>query len=121
MVYGTWCMVYGIWCMVYGIWYMVFFYYFYFTVCVVLCMVFLARYRMISCLVHVYSIFCIYASIIVITIYTLYPMLDDGVQFVGQSMGLVRDVPSVDELVQKIIMDAQDRLQVVETKLGTRV
>lgn len=31
---------------------------------------------------------------------------DDGVQFIGQSQGLIRDIPSVDELVQRVIRDA---------------
>jgi enoyl-[acyl-carrier protein] reductase II len=32
--------------------------------------------------------------------------LDGGVQFVGQSQGLIRDVPSVEEMVQRIIVEA---------------
>ena len=33
---------------------------------------------------------------------------DEGVQFVGQSQGLIRDIPTVDELVQRVISDAID-------------
>lgn len=32
--------------------------------------------------------------------------LEEGVQFIGQSQGLINDVPSVDELTQRIIRDA---------------
>lgn len=31
---------------------------------------------------------------------------DKGVQFIGQAMGLIEDIPSVDELVQRVIHDA---------------
>ena len=31
---------------------------------------------------------------------------DDGVQFIGQSQGLINDIPSVHELVQRIINEA---------------
>lgn len=31
---------------------------------------------------------------------------DEGVQFIGQSQGLIEDIPAVDELVQRIILEA---------------
>lgn len=34
----------------------------------------------------------------------------EGVQFIGQSQGLIGDIPSVDELVQRIILEAVDAL-----------
>ncbi len=32
----------------------------------------------------------------------------EGVQFIGQSQGLIGDIPTVNELVQRIICEAQD-------------
>ena len=34
--------------------------------------------------------------------------LENGVQFIGQSQGLIHDSPSVDELIQRIVRDAQE-------------
>jgi enoyl-[acyl-carrier protein] reductase II len=31
-----------------------------------------------------------------------------GVQFIGQSQGMIRDIPTVDELVQRIITEARE-------------
>ena len=31
-----------------------------------------------------------------------------GVQFIGQSQGLIHDVPTVDELIQRIMQEAHD-------------
>ena len=33
---------------------------------------------------------------------------DTGVQFIGQSVGLIKDIPTVDELVKRIMMDASN-------------
>ena len=32
----------------------------------------------------------------------------NGVQFIGQSQGLIEDIPTVDELVQRIMQEAAD-------------
>ena len=34
--------------------------------------------------------------------------LDEGVQFIGQSHGMIHDIPMVDDLVQRIIMEAKE-------------
>ena len=31
---------------------------------------------------------------------------DEGVQFIGQSQGLIGDIPAVDDLVQRIVLEA---------------
>ena len=33
---------------------------------------------------------------------------EEGVQFIGQSQGLIKDIPTVDDLVQRIISEAMD-------------
>ena len=33
---------------------------------------------------------------------------EEGVQFIGQSLGLIKDIPTVDDLVQRIISEAKD-------------
>ena len=33
---------------------------------------------------------------------------EEGVQFIGQSQGLIEDIPTCDELVQRIISEAMD-------------
>ena len=44
--------------------------------------------------------------------------LDQGVQFVGQSQGLIEDIPSVDELVQRMVAEAIAQHEAVGAKLG---
>jgi enoyl-[acyl-carrier protein] reductase II len=34
--------------------------------------------------------------------------LDHGVQFIGQSMGMINDIPSVDEIVQRVVDEARE-------------
>jgi enoyl-[acyl-carrier protein] reductase II len=34
--------------------------------------------------------------------------LKDGVQFIGQSQGMINDIPSVEEIVQRVIKEARD-------------
>lgn len=34
--------------------------------------------------------------------------LKDGVQFIGQSQGMINDIPSVDEIVQRVVRDAHE-------------
>jgi len=34
--------------------------------------------------------------------------IEEGVQFIGQSQGLIGDIPKVDDLVQRIICEAMD-------------
>lgn len=46
--------------------------------------------------------------------------LEYGVQFIGQSQGLINDIPSVDELVQRIVMEAITQHEMVGQKLGVR-
>lgn len=46
--------------------------------------------------------------------------LDQGVQFIGQSQGLIRDVPTVDELVQRCIQEAYDTHHKVGHKWETK-
>ena len=36
--------------------------------------------------------------------------LDKGVQFVGQSMGLIEDIPTVQQLVDRVVLEAKDSL-----------
>jgi enoyl-[acyl-carrier protein] reductase II len=44
---------------------------------------------------------------------------DEGVQFIGQSQGLIQDIPSVDELVQRIMLEAiETSSQTFETFSG---
>jgi enoyl-[acyl-carrier protein] reductase II len=38
---------------------------------------------------------------------TVHGNLQEGVQFIGQSQGLINDSPTVDELIQRIVKDAQ--------------
>ena len=48
--------------------------------------------------------------------------LDVGVQFIGQSQGLIHDVPTVDDLIQRIMQEAHDvsvnRATLFESRLG---
>ena len=41
-----------------------------------------------------------------------------GVQFVGQCQGLIHDIPSVDELVQRIVQEAIDVSQKQQNVFG---
>ena len=45
-----------------------------------------------------------------------------GVQFIGQSQGLIHDVPTVDDLIQRIMQEAHDvsvnRATLFESRLG---
>ena len=43
--------------------------------------------------------------------------LEEGVQFVGQSQGLIHDIPTVQELVDRCIFEAHSRHQSVGEKL----
>lgn len=36
--------------------------------------------------------------------------LEGGVQFIGQSQGLISDVPGVEELIQRIVQEAEEHL-----------
>lgn len=40
---------------------------------------------------------------------TVHGNVDEGVQFVGQAQGLIHDIPTVDELVQRIVLES-DRI-----------
>lgn len=42
---------------------------------------------------------------------TIHGDLNVGVQFIGQSQGLINDIPTVDEIVKRIISEAEDTLQ----------
>jgi NAD(P)H-dependent flavin oxidoreductase YrpB (nitropropane dioxygenase family) len=44
--------------------------------------------------------------------------LEHGVQFVGQSQGLIEDIPTVQELVDRCIAEAHERHTSVGTKLN---
>jgi enoyl-[acyl-carrier protein] reductase II len=39
---------------------------------------------------------------------TIHGNLQNGIQFIGQSQGLIHDIPTVDELVQRIVLEAKD-------------
>lgn len=44
--------------------------------------------------------------------------LTTGVQFIGQSQGLINDVASVEAIIQRTMFEAQQQLQVLETAVG---
>lgn len=46
--------------------------------------------------------------------------LEHGVQFIGQSQGLINDIPTVEELVQRIVLEAVQQHEMVGQKLGVR-
>jgi enoyl-[acyl-carrier protein] reductase II len=46
--------------------------------------------------------------------------LDHGVQFIGQSQGLINDIPTVEQLVLRCIAEAEEHHAKVGEKLGKR-